>query len=117
MIIYKHVIFFQGLVSLMLCIMTIKITNALFSGFDNPQGLNVSLNTYKGSNTYYRAGDNSHENLAPNFAFVSKENKATVNKLSSTHYIINGMFCKIIYFFKTENNRYRKLAFIVFSIQ
>lgn len=98
----------------MLYILTIKITNALFNGSDYPQGLNVSLNTYKGSNTYYRAGDNSHENLAPNFAFISKENKATVNKLSSTHYIINGMFSKIVHSYKMENNSYRTLAFIFF---
>lgn len=98
--------FFQGLISLMLCILTIKITNNLFSDSttNNPQRLNVSLNTYKGSNIYYRAGDDSHENLASNFAFVSKKNNATVNKLSPMNYIINGMFSLIIHSYKTENN-------------
>lgn len=50
----------------------------------------LSLSTYKDSSVYYRAGDNSSENLEPTFVTISKANQATVNEASSKNYIING---------------------------
>lgn len=62
----------------------------LFKGSSSSHGVNLSLSTYMYSSTYYRSGDESSENLAPYFATLSAENYATVRKLPSKSYIING---------------------------
>lgn len=74
-------------------------TNSLFGGSENPQALDMSLSTYKDSSVYYRAGDNSFENLKPNFVSISIKNQATVNEASQNSYIINGKFDEMIYFY------------------
>jgi len=65
-------------------------TNYLINQNIVSQGLNISLSTYKDSSVYYRAGDDSPENLEPTFVAISKANKATVNEVSSKNNIING---------------------------
>jgi len=82
-----------------------KSTNYVINQTVVSQGLNISLSTYKDSSVYYRAGDNSPENLEPTFVALSKTNKATVNETSSENNIISGKiyfinnFNLLVYFF------------------
>lgn len=70
-------------------------TYSLLSADTSPP-LNLSLNTYKGSSVYYRAGDNSYQNLEPTFVTISKNNQANVGETSSKNNIINGEITKIM---------------------
>jgi len=65
-------------------------TNSLINVSQISQKILLSLSTYKDSSVYYRAGDNSPENLESTFVRISKDNQATVNEASSKNYIING---------------------------
>lgn len=62
--------------------------------------MNLSLSSYKDTDVYYRAGDNSSKNLEPKFVAISKKNKANVNEASSTNNITNGKIIdyRTIYF-------------------
>jgi len=73
-----------------------QLTNSSINASIVSKGLKISLSTYKGSSVYYRAGDNSPENLEPTFVTISKKNKATVNEVSSENNIINGKIKIII---------------------
>lgn len=70
--------------------MTIRATNNIIYVSGISEKILLSLSTYKDSSVYYRAGDNSFENLEPIFVNISKENHAIVNEASSENYIING---------------------------
>lgn len=74
-----------------------QLTNNLINQFDESKGLKMSLSTYKDSSVYYRAGDDSPENLEPIFVTISKTNKATVNEISSENNIIHGKINITIY--------------------
>lgn len=95
---YSHS--FQGIGPILLGLLVMKSTNFIINQSVVSQGLNMSLSTYKDSNVYYRAGDNSFENLEPLFVAISKKNQATVNETSSENNIINGKINNN----KTNNN-------------
>lgn len=73
-------------------ISTIKSTNEFFSVSNLPRGLDMSLRTYMDSSVYYRAGDNSANNLEPKFVALSKTNRAIVKEAPSTNNIIHGKY-------------------------
>jgi len=85
---YSHS--FQGIGPILLGLLVMKSTNFIVNQSVVSQGLNMSLSIYKDSDVYYRAGDNSSENLEPLFVAISKQNKATVNETSSENNIIYG---------------------------
>ncbi|KAL5235297.1 hypothetical protein ACI65C_002707 [Semiaphis heraclei] len=87
---------FFGIGPILLGLLVMKSTNFIINQSVVSQGLNMSLSTYKDSNVYYRAGDNSFENLEPLFVAISKKNQATVNETSSENNIINDLLkmCK-----------------------
>lgn len=85
-----NTIFLQGFGSILLGILTIKVTNGLFDSASIPRGLNLSLSTYEDSSVFYRAGDHNIKNLEPNFVAISKKNQATVKEGSKYNNIING---------------------------
>ncbi|XP_060852919.1 phospholipid-transporting ATPase ABCA3-like isoform X2 [Rhopalosiphum padi] len=87
---------FFGIGPILLGLLIIKSTSYLVNQSVVSQALNISLSTYKDSSVYYRAGDNSSENLEPMFVAISKLNKATVNETSSENNIINDLLkmCK-----------------------
>lgn len=60
---------------------------------DIPRGdqvMNISLSSYEDIDVYYRAGDNSSENLEPTFVAISKANHVNIIEVSSENNIING---------------------------
>lgn len=75
--------------------------NLLFNISNSGQIINVSLSSYKDISVYYRAGDNSPENLEPTFVAISKARLANVNKILSENNIINGII--IIIYLKVLN--------------
>lgn len=83
-------LFFKGVGSICLGVLTIKSTNASFHSASTPQRLNLSLSIYEDSSVYYRAGDHFYKNLEPNFVAISKNNKAIVKEVSQNNNIING---------------------------
>lgn len=80
----------QGIVPILLGILTIRSTYTLFTVPSSPRGLNLSLSSYMNTDVYYRAGDKSSKNLEPKFVAISKKNKANVIEAPSTNNIING---------------------------
>ncbi|XP_060873175.1 phospholipid-transporting ATPase ABCA3-like isoform X2 [Metopolophium dirhodum] len=87
---------FFGIGPILLGLLIMKSTNYLINQTVVSHELNLSLSTYKDSSVYYRAGDNSLENLEPTFVAISKTNKATVKETSSENNIINDLLkmCK-----------------------
>eukprot|EP00102_Acyrthosiphon_pisum_P016671 XP_008187710.2 PREDICTED: ATP-binding cassette sub-family A member 1-like [Acyrthosiphon pisum] len=85
-----------GVGPILLGLLTMKLTNNSIGESIVSKGLKISLSTYKDSSVYYRAGDNSPENLEPTFVTISKKNKAIVNEVSSENNIINDLLkmCK-----------------------
>lgn len=83
---------FQGIGPILLGLLVMQSTNYLINQTVVSHELNLSLSTYKDSSVYYRAGDNSPENLEPTFVAISKTNKATVKETSSENNIIDGKF-------------------------
>ncbi|XP_025190796.1 ATP-binding cassette sub-family A member 3-like isoform X2 [Melanaphis sacchari] len=82
---------FFGIGPILLGLLVMNSTSYLINQSAVSQGLNMSLSTYKDSSVYYRAGDNSSENLEPIFVALSRLNKATVNETSSESNIINDL--------------------------
>lgn len=71
--------------------MTILETNEYLNIIDSEfNGLEMSLSIYKDRSVYYRAGDNSFENLESTFVSISKTHKSTVIEVSSENNITNG---------------------------
>ncbi|XP_026811930.1 ATP-binding cassette sub-family A member 3-like isoform X2 [Rhopalosiphum maidis] len=87
---------FFGIGPILLGLLITRTSSYLVNQSVVSQALNISLSTYKDSSVYYRAGDNSSENLEPMFVAISKLNKATVNETSSENNIINDLLkmCK-----------------------
>lgn len=87
---------FFGIGPILLGLLVMKSTNYLINQTVVSQGLNISLSTYEDSSVFYRAGDNSPENLEPTFVAISKANKATVNETSPENNIIDDLLkmCK-----------------------
>ncbi|XP_026821418.1 ATP-binding cassette sub-family A member 3-like [Rhopalosiphum maidis] len=99
-IIYTHrkwfLSLFFGIIPILLGLLVMKFTNSMMNDSYVSHGLKISLSTYKDSSAYYRAGDNSPQNLEPTFVAISKKNKATVSEISSENNIINDLLkmCK-----------------------
>lgn len=74
-----------------------KSTYELLEGPEKSESLSMSLSIYEDSSVLYRAGDNSSDNLEPNFVAISKRNHAIVKETSPESYIINGKFGNIVW--------------------
>lgn len=81
--------FLQGIIPISFGLLIIYIYY-YFHIYEVPKAIDLSLNIYRDSNVYFRAGDNSSENLKPIFVAIAKEKQYTVNEALPENNIIDG---------------------------